>query len=134
MSEEENRRIALQWIEYLTDSRYDELFALGAPDATWWISGRKEMSPYTGTYPYAEREQQMGEIFKEKKSSKITIRGITTEGDTVVVEASPRIEVQDGRVYENDVVLKFVIKDGKIQSLREYLDLFAVLKFIDAKV
>ena len=94
----------------------------------------KEISPFAGTYPYAEREKQMKEVFKEKKSSTFTIRGITTEGDTVVIEGSPRFEVQDGRVYENDVVLKFVIKDGRVQSLREYLDLFAVLKFMEVKV
>ena len=130
----ESRRIALQWIECLIENRLDDLMALGAPDATWWISGLKETFPYAGTYPYAEREKQMKDVFKEKKSSTFTIRGITTEGDTVVIEGSPRFEVQDGRVYENDVVLKFVIKDGKVQSLREYLDLFAVLKFMGAKI
>ena len=133
MSAEESRRIALQWVECLIKNSLDDLMALGAPDATWWISGLKETSPYAGTYPYSERGEQMKEIFKEKKSSTFTIRGITTEGDTVVIEGSPRFEVQDGRIYENDVVLKFVIKDGKIQSLREYLDFFAVLKFMGAK-
>jgi uncharacterized protein len=133
MSAEESRRIALQWVECLAEDRFGDLMALGAPDATWWISGLKEASLLTGTYPYAEREKQMKEVFKEKKSSKFSIRGITTEGDTVVIEGSPRFELQDGRIYENDVVLKFVIKDGKIQSLREYLDLFAVLKFLGAK-
>ena len=138
MSEEEleSRRIALQWVEYLIENRLDDLMALGAPDATWWISGLKEIFPYAGTYPYAEREEQMRELFKEKKSSTFTIRpgGITTQGDTVVIEGSPRFEVQDGRIYENDVVLKFIIKDGKVQSLREYLDIFAVLKFSGAKI
>ena len=133
MSAEESRRIALQWVECLVEDRLDDLMALGAPDATWWISGLKETSPLTGTYPYAEREKQMKDVFKDKKSSTFSIRGITTEGDTVVIEGSPRFEVQDGRVYENDVVLKFVIKDGRVQSLREYIDFFAVLKFMGAK-
>lgn len=133
MSAEESRRIALQWVECLIENRIDDLMALGAPDATWWISGQKETFPYSGTHPYAERGKQMKEVFKEKKSSTFTIKGITAEGDAVVIEGSPRFEVQDGRIYENDVVLKFIIKDGKVQSLREYLDLFAVLKFMGAK-
>lgn len=133
MSAEESRRIAHQWIDCLTDNRLDDLMAMGAPNATWWISGSKEIHPFTGSFPYAERGAQMSEVFKDKKSSTFTIRGITTEGDTVVVEGSPRFEVQDGRVYENDVMLKFVIKDGKVQSLREYVDAYAVLKFIGAK-
>ena len=132
-AEESTRRIALQWIECLVENRFDDLMALGAPDATWWVSGLKETFPFAGTYPYAEREKQMKEVFKDRKSSTFTMRGITTEGDTVVIEGSPRFEVQDGRVYENDVILKFVIKDGKVQSLREYVDLCAVLKFIGAK-
>lgn len=140
-SAEESRRIALQWVKCIIENRIDDLMALGAPEATWWISGLKEISPYAGTYPYSERGEQMKEVFKEKKSSMFTIRGITTDysdsegggGDTVVIEGSPRFEVQDGRIYENDVMLKFVIKDGKIQSLREYLDLFAVLKFVGDK-
>ena len=118
MTAEESRRIALQWVECLIENRLDELMALAAPDATWWISGQKETFPYSGTYPYDEREKQMKGLFKEKKSSAFTIKGITSEDDTVVIEGSPRFEVEDGRIYENDVVLKFVInKDGKIQSI-----------------
>ena len=133
MSAEEIRSIALQWIDCLTENRLDDLMAMGAPDATWWISGLKEISPYAGTYPYADRGKHIKDVFKEKRSSTFTIRGITTEGDTIIVEGSPRFEVEDGRVYENDVMLKFIIRDGKVQSLREYLDLFAALKFIAAK-
>ena len=132
MSAEESRSIALHWVNCLIENRLDDLMALGEPDAMWWISGQKEIFPGSGNYPYAERVQQMKETFKNLKSSTFTMRGITTERDTVVIEGSPRFEVQDGRIYENDVVLKFVIKDGKVQSLREYLDVFAVLKFMGA--
>lgn len=132
MSAEENRRIALLWVEYLTENRLDDLVALGAPDATWWVSGLKETSPLVGTYPYADRKMHLEEAFKGRKTFTFSIRGSTAEGDTVVVEGSPRAEFQDGRIYKNDVVLIFVIKNGKIQSLREYLDLFAVLKLMGA--
>ena len=130
---EESRRVVLQWIDCVLESRYDDLLALGAPDATWWISGLKETSPLTGTHPYADREKQLKELFKDSISVAFTIRGITTEGDIVVVEGAPRVEIKDGRVYANDVMMKFVVKDGKIQSVREYVDLSAVLKFIGAK-
>ena len=93
MSAEESRRVALQWVEYLVENSFDKLMALGAPDATWWISGQKEQFPYAGTYPYSEREKQMSDVFKGRKSSTFTIRGITTEDDTVVIEGSPRVEV-----------------------------------------
>ena len=127
---EDSRRVVLQWVECLNEGRHDDLMALGAPDATWWVSGLKETSPFIGTYPYAEREEHLKGMLKDAISFKITIRGITTEGDTVVVEGAPRGEAKDGRIYVNDVMIKFVIKDGKIQSLREYVDFLPVLKFI----
>ena len=131
--EEESRRVVLQGIYFVVEGRIDDLMALGAPDATWWISGLKETSPLTGTQPYADREKQLRELFKDSISVAFTIRGITTEGDTVIVEGAPRVEKKDGRVYANDVMLKFVVKDGKIQSVREYVDLFPVLKFMGSE-
>ena len=130
---EENRSVILKWIECIVEGRLDDIMALGAPDATWWVSGLKETSPLAGTLPYAEREKHLKELLKEDDSYTFTIRGITTEGDTVVVEGEPRVETQDGRIYVNDVLMKFVVKDGKIQSVREYVDLIAVLKFMEAK-
>jgi ketosteroid isomerase-like protein len=130
---EESRRVVLQWIEYLNEGRLDDIMALGAEGATWWVSGQKEISPLTGTYPYAEREKQFKGILKDAISFTFEVRGVTTEGDTVVVEGAPRAETQDGRIYENDIMMKFVVKDGKIQSVREYVDFFAILKFMGAK-
>ena len=126
---EESRRVVLQWIECLNEARFDDLFALGAPDATWWLSGQKEMCEFCGTYPYAEREPQLKSMIQDSKF-KITVKGITTEGDTVVVEGAPRGEAKNGRIYVNDLVFKFVVKDGKIQSLKEYADLVPILKFM----
>ena len=128
---EESRGVVLRWIECLVEGR--DIMALGAPDAIWWLSGLKETSPLAGTLPYAERGKHFKELFKDTTSFTFTISGITTEGDTVVVEGAPRMETQDGRVYVNDVIVKFVVKDGKIQSVREYVDLIAVLKFMEAK-
>ena len=130
---EESRRVVLHWIECAVEGRFDELMALGAPDATWWISGLKETSPLTGTYPYAERAKHLKEMLKEAISFTFAIIGITTEADTVVVEGIPRVEAQDGRIYVNDAMVKFVVKDGKIQSIREYVDFIPFLKFKEAK-
>ena len=130
---ENSRRVALQWVEYVNEGRLDDVMALGAPDATWWVSGLKETSPFTGTYLYAEREEHLKGLLKNAISFKIEIRGITAEGDTVVVEGAPRGEAKDGRIYVNDIMMKFVIKDGKIQSLREYVDFLAILKFTGAR-
>jgi hypothetical protein len=57
---------------------------------------------------------------------------ITVESDTIVVEGAPRGETQDWRIYVNEVtIMKFVVKDGKIQSVGKYV--FAFFKFTRAK-
>ena len=132
-SAEENRRVVLQWIDCANEGRFDDIMALGAPNATWWISGLKETFHFAGTYTYAEREKHFKELLKDAISFTFAVKGITTENDTVVVEAAPRAETQDGRIYVNDVMIKFVVKDGKIQSMREYVDLVPVLKFMGPK-
>ena len=134
MSTAESRRVALQWVECATEGRYDDLSALTALGMTWWISGLKETFAMAGTYTFAERKEQMKKLFAGPKSFKFTVMGITAEGDTVVVEGFVRFENEEARVYKNDVILKFVVKDGKVQSLREYVDLVPLLKFKEAYI
>ena len=121
-SVEESCRVVSQWVESADEGRFDELMALGAPGATWWVSGLKETSPLTGTYPYAEREKHFKELLKDATSFTFTVKGISTEGDIVVVEGELSAESQDGGIYVNDDLMKFVVKDGKIQSVREYIN------------
>ena len=134
MSTEVSRRVALQWVGCMAEGRHDDLFAITAPEGTWWISGLKETSAMAGTYTFTERKDQIKKLFAGKKSFEFTIKGVTAEGDTVVVEAIVRLETEDARVYANDIMLKFVVKDGKVQSLREYADLVPVLKFKGAHI
>ena len=129
MSTAESRRVALQWLECSTKGRYDDLSALTASEMTWWISGLKETLATAGTYTSAERKGQMKKLFAGPKSFKFTVIRITAEGDTVVVEGFVRFENEEARVYKNDVILKFVVKDGKLQSLREYVGLVPHLIF-----
>ena len=134
MSTEESRRVALQWVECIAEGRDDDLSAITAPEGTWWISGLKETSAMAGTYTFTERKDHLKKLFAGKKSFEFPIKGVTAEGDTVIVEALIRVETEDARVYANDMLLKFVVKDGKVQSLKEYADLVPVLKFIGAHV
>ena len=134
MSTEENRRVTLQWVECIAEGRDDDLFAITAPEGTWWVSGLKETSAMAGTYTFTERKDQLKKIFAGKKSFELPIKGVTAEGDTVVVEALIRVETEDARTYANDIIFKFVVKDGKVQSLREYVDLVPLLKFKGAYI
>ncbi|KAF8153119.1 hypothetical protein B0H34DRAFT_800366 [Crassisporium funariophilum] len=135
MSTEESRRVAIEWYKCLEELRVDDLMALAAPGATWWVSGLKEVSKFTGVLPYADRADVIKELFGGgMKSFKFNLLGVVAEGDTVVLEGSPSGESKDGRIYKNDFMVKLVVKDGKIHSVREYIDLFALFKFMGVPV
>ncbi|KAF8153126.1 hypothetical protein B0H34DRAFT_722339 [Crassisporium funariophilum] len=135
MSTEESRRVAIEWYKCLEEFRVDDLIVLAAPGATWWVSGLKEISKFTGALPYAERALVIRELFGVgMKSYKFNLLSITAEGDTAVLEGSPSGESKDGRIFTNDLMVKLVVKDGKIQSVKEYIDLFVLFKFMGVPV
>jgi uncharacterized protein len=53
---------------------------------------------------------------------RLTPHAWTAEGDRVAVETESYAELKNGRVYNNLYHFAFEVRDGKIQSVREYLD------------
>ena len=51
-----------------------------------------------------------------------TIVGITAEGDRVAVEAESSGQHVSGEDYNNFYHFLFIIRDGKVASMKEYLD------------
>ena len=51
-----------------------------------------------------------------------TVVGITAEGDRVAVEAESSGQHVSGKAYNNFYHFLFIIRDGKVVSMKEYLD------------
>ena len=49
-------------------------------------------------------------------------KGLTAEGDRVAVEAESYAKMKNGKTYQNTYHFLFIVRDGKIQSVKEYLD------------
>jgi hypothetical protein len=47
---------------------------------------------------------------------------MTAEDDRVSVEAESYGEITNGKTYENIYHFMFVIRDGKVAAIREYMD------------
>lgn len=60
----------------------------------------------------------------EKASSaySITPTAWTVDGERVAVEARGRMELEDGRVYDNFYHLLYVVQDGQITQAHHYYD------------
>jgi ketosteroid isomerase-like protein len=91
-------------------------------DATWWVAGRIEGMSGTNT------KQQLGLLLQQVKplyrsgALKITPSSMIAEGDRVAVEAESYAELVSGGVYANQYHFLITLRDGLIQSVREYSD------------
>jgi ketosteroid isomerase-like protein len=52
----------------------------------------------------------------------LTIHNMVAEGDQVVFEATGSARTRDGRAYDNSYCMVVRLQDGRIRSVREYLD------------
>jgi ketosteroid isomerase-like protein len=52
----------------------------------------------------------------------IAFRAVHADGDNVIVEERMRATLPGGRPYENDYCFVFVVSDGRIKQVREYMD------------
>ncbi|KAJ3512744.1 hypothetical protein NLJ89_g3346 [Agrocybe chaxingu] len=122
MSTEETRSVIEQWVGAISVLDIAALQNIAAPGARYWTSGPKEKIPFAGDLSYADRIGGMPKGLGQVKSRKFTNRGIVVEGDTGVLELHLTGEGQGGYPIDNGVMIKFVVKDGKIQDVREYMD------------
>lgn len=97
---------------------------LFAEDATWTLAA--------GDLPTSGRWEGRDEIVDgflatalshyEPGSVHLDVTGMIAEDDQVAVQWTSRARTRDGRAYENGCIGVFTVEDGKIQSVREYMD------------
>ncbi len=116
----DNKEVVLQFWDAFSNSRFDEALGLLAEDATWWIAGTTDIS---GEYS----KQQFGELMlgiaeNAPNGIKVTPEALTAEGDRVSMEAESYGEISNGKVYNNFYHFMHTLRDGKLVSVKEYLD------------
>ncbi|MBV8359026.1 MAG: nuclear transport factor 2 family protein [Deltaproteobacteria bacterium] len=121
MSVEENKKVVFGFVEALLNGDIEAARATLADDATWWIPGSL---PVSGTH-YGKKaifDDFMSRVPFQPGSVSIQIRNALGEGEFVAVEWTTRAKTIKGSDYENSYNYLFEIRNGKIQSVREYLD------------
>ena len=120
MSIEDNKALVTRFWQTFSAGRYDEAVAMLADDATWWVAGTTALSR---TYTKSEFAQLLSQVTPmAPKGLSVTPTALCAEGDRVSVEAVSYGEFTNGRVYKNEYHFMMVIRDGKLVSVREYLD------------
>ena len=117
---EKNRAIAIRFIDTIANGDVATFDKIVAPDARFFILGRGWMDH--DPYMTAVKNTILASTRRE-----IRVIGSTAEGERVALELEGRFEFPDGKVYQNCYHHLFVIRDGIIVCVKEYMDTAATI-------
>ena len=120
----EPRQVVQRYLDALIAADTDTIRDSFAVDATWSIQADLPIAgPWRGRGKIVEEflGGVVGKLF-EAGSHQFEFPTLICEGDTVALEWRVRARTAGGEPYLNDYCGFFVIRDGKIAAVREYLD------------
>jgi uncharacterized protein len=95
-----------------------------AEDAVWTLHAGQ--LPISGVWQ--GRETILGDFlatalsYYQPGTVRLEITSMIADNDQVVLQWTSRARIRDGRPYENGCIGVFTVRDGKICSVREYMD------------
>ena len=123
MSIEENKRLARQFIDHLTVNDIAGALDLMADDATWWIAGKPDQLPAAGVYDKKRIARLLYNMVGQLPNGlKMIVKNLVAEGDKVAMEVESYGALQNGLIYNQQYHFLLTVRDGKIDSIKEYLD------------
>ncbi|HEU5418093.1 MAG TPA: nuclear transport factor 2 family protein [Streptosporangiaceae bacterium] len=117
------RKVLQDYLDALTAGDLDAIAASFAPDATWSLHGTLPLSgTKSGRQAIMEFLISAGSLY-QPGTQRFTFGDITAEGDRAVLEwRVTGTAAATGKAYDNSYCGVFVIRDGQIAEVREYLD------------
>lgn len=126
---EENKKIAGQFMNLMSNGDGEGLMNLLSEDLEYWMAGSLNMSGTHTKADIGQMFQAFASVFPE--GLKLSPRAMTAEGDRVAVEAFSKGTTAAGKTYANEYHFLFRINDaGKIYGIREYNDTLHVAEVL----
>ncbi len=126
MSIDENKQIARDLFENLSNLKFEPMLDAIAEDVRWFVLG--------GTY-FGETltKEQLRKSLRPVKVGvpnglNLKISRVIAEGDNVVVEAEGNAQTAANKTYHNKYVWVLTIRNGKVVEGREFMDPMHVLE------
>jgi uncharacterized protein len=104
-----------------------QIASLFAPDAEWIAPARNATAVALAHTDHMIGPDQIArfiasEMHRLFSEIDISFRAVHADGNTVIIEERMRATLPGGRLYENDYCFIFVVADGRIKQVREYMD------------
>jgi len=123
MTTEDNKRSAVELFARFSASDIPGVLDLMTDDVTWRVPGKPELSPVAGIYNKERLKRLFGRMLAQLEAGlQMTVLGLLAEGNDVAVEVESRGDLRNGRKYRQQYHFLITFRDGKIASVREYLD------------
>jgi uncharacterized protein len=118
-----NKDIAQEFYRCFSASDIEGVMATMTDDATFWIAGKPQANAPSGTLS----KLQIKAIFlamlgRLKSGLKMTVNSAVAQADQVALEVVSYGELKNGNIYDQQYHVVMQMRDGKIASIREYLD------------
>lgn len=120
MDAAENKRIISDFFAELSKGNAAGAMSVVVDDVKWWVPGTL---PFSGTKNKAEYTVVVNRIQAGFPTGlAFDVRGLTAEGDRVAAEVESMGKHVNGKTYNNRYHFLFVLKDGKVVEVKEYMD------------
>ena len=116
--------VIMRYLSSLQAGDTDAVRGLFAEDATWTLAAGD--LPIAGVWE--GRDVILYEFlatamsYYEPGSASFEVNGMVSEGSRVVLMWTSRARTRTGLSYENECIGVFTVRDGLIQSVREWMD------------
>ena len=117
-----NTALVTEFMEVFSTGDVEKILSYLNPTATWWVGGTIE--GISGTKNKEEFGQMLAGLSTGTTTGaiKLTPLAFTAQGDRVAVETESYSEMTNGKVYNNLYHFVFVVRDGKLETIKEFLD------------
>ena len=123
MSIEQNKKFVEQFLAKFGRKDIVGVLKDMSEDCTWWIGGKLDLFPLAGMKTKAQMVEILNSLVPPMKDGlEMRLRAMTAEGDRVAAEVESYGENPDGSVYNNEYHFLFIVRDGKMVQVKEYLD------------
>ncbi len=116
---------------HLSERNLTELFALLHEDGSWSVPFRGDRFAFGGYRDKPGIMELLTGFLGGFDSFSFTVDNATAEDDRVVIEARSAGVGPGGARYENNYLLIFFVRDGKVHTVREYFDPFQVNAYVE---
>jgi ketosteroid isomerase-like protein len=119
---EQNVELANNFAKVFSTGDVEQILGTLHPEGTYWVSGG--IDGMSGSYDREGLGALLGGVTSVYENGALEITPISAiaQGDKVAVEATSYAKLKNGKVYQNQYHFLFEIRDGKIFSVKEYMD------------